>query len=314
LNAWKLFVFFFDEKLVTNLKTMKRKLIVLLICLSGFWANMMSQSFTLSGYVKDASNGEELIGATVYVDEIRSGTVSNTYGFYSISLKKGKYHIKVAYLGFQPIEFEVDLNESTSKNFQMKSDDNVLGDVDVTAERKDRNIKSVEMSVNKLPIQTIMKIPALMGEVDVLRTVQMLPGVQTVGEGSVGFYVRGGNVDQNLVLLDEATVYNASHMMGFFSVFNQDVIKDVTLYKGGIPSVYGGRLSSILDIRMKEGNKKKFSGAGGIGILSSRLTLEGPIIKDKASFIVSGRRTYFDLFFPLLGDSIIKKSKAYFTI
>ncbi len=303
---------FFDKKLVTNLKTMKRKLIVLLVCLSGFWANVMSQSFTLSGYVKDASNGEELIGATVYVDEIRSGTVSNTYGFYSISLKKGKYHIKVAYLGLQPIEFEVDLNESTSKNFQMKSDDNVLDDVEVTAERKDRNIKSVEMSVNKLPMQTIMKIPALMGEVDVLRTVQMLPGVQTVGEGSVGFYVRGGNVDQNLVLLDEATVYNASHMMGFFSVFNQDVIKDVTLYKGGIPALYGGRLSSILDIRMKEGNKKKFSGSGGIGILSSRLTLEGPIIKDKASFIVSGRRTYFDLAFPLMNDSIIKKSAAYF--
>ncbi len=291
---------------------MKRKLIVLLICLMGIWANVKSQSYTLSGYVKDVSNGEELIGATVYVDEIKSGTVSNTYGFYSISLKKGKYNIKVAYLGFQPIEYEVDLSNSMNKNFQMNPDDNELNAVDITAEKKDQNIKSVEMSVAKLQMKTIAKIPALMGEVDVLRTIQMLPGVQSVGEGSTGFYVRGGGVDQNLVLLDEATVYNASHLMGFFSVFNHDVIKDVKLYKGGIPSIYGGRLSSILDIRMKEGNKKKFSGRGGIGVLSSRLTLEGPIIKDKASFVISGRRTYFDLFFPILNDSTIKESKAYF--
>ena len=272
----------------------------------------MSQSYTLSGYIKDAANGEELIGATVYVDEIKSGTISNTYGFYSISLNKGKYHIKIAYIGFQTIEFEVDLKESRSQDFQMKSGDNVLVDVDVYAEKKDQNVKSIEMSVNKLNMKTIMKIPALMGEVDVLRTIQMLPGVQTVGEGSVGFYVRGGGVDQNLVLLDEATVYNSSHLMGFFSVFNQDVIKDVKLYKGGIPSPFGGRLSSILDIRMKEGNEKRFNATGGIGILSSRLTVEGPIIKEKASFIVSGRRTYFDLAFPLLKDSVIQKSAAYF--
>jgi len=292
---------------------MKKVLIVVLICLSSlFGANMMSQSYTLSGYVKDASNGEELIGATVYVDEIKSGTISNTYGFYSISLKQGKYNVKIAYIGFQTIEFEIDLNKSQNKDFQMESDDQLLNEVNVTAEKKDRNVKSIEMSVNKLQMKTIMKIPALMGEVDVLRTIQMLPGVQTVGEGSVGFYVRGGGVDQNLVMLDEATVYNSSHLMGFFSVFNQDVIKDVTLYKGGIPSPFGGRLSSILDIRMKEGNKKRFNATGGIGLLSSRLTFEGPIIKDKASFIVSGRRTYFDLAFPLLNDSVIQKSAAYF--
>ncbi|MDF1549826.1 MAG: TonB-dependent receptor [Bacteroidales bacterium] len=291
---------------------MKKSFIVLLLCLTGISSNLLAQTFTMSGYVKDASNGEELIGATVYVEEIKSGTVSNSYGFYSLSLKQGKYHIKLAYLGYRPIDYVLDLTENISKNFQLTSDDKLLNDVDIFAEKKDQNIKSVEMSVNKLQMKNIMKIPALMGEVDVLRTIQMLPGVQTVGEGSVGFYVRGGGADQNLVLLDEATVYNASHLGGLFSVFNQDIVKDLDLYKGGIPSPFGGRLSSILDIRMKEGNKKRFNATGGIGLISSRLTLEGPIIKDKASFIISGRRTYADLFFPLLNDSVIKKSKAFF--
>ena len=291
---------------------MKKLLIVVLICIYSWGHGLLSQTYTLSGYVKDASNGEELIGATVYVDEIKSGTISNTYGFYSLSLKKGTYHVKLAYLGYQPLSFELDLQGSKIQDFNLDSDDTELAEVDVIAEKKDQNIKSVEMSVNKLQMKTIMKIPALMGEVDVLRSIQMLPGVQTVGEGSVGFYVRGGGVDQNLVLLDEATVYNASHLMGMFSVFNPDVVKDLALYKGGIPAPFGGRLSSILEIHMKEGNKKNFEVNGGIGLISSRLTIEGPIIKDKASFIISGRRTYFDLFFPILGDSILKKSRAFF--
>jgi len=268
--------------------------------------------FTLSGYIKDASTGEDLIGATIYVEKLKSGTISNMYGFYSLSLPSGSYQVKVTYIGYQTIEFEVDLTGSVTKNIQMTASDLVINEVNVVGERKDQNVKGIEMSVNKLQMKTIMKIPALMGEVDVLRSIQMLPGVKTVGEGSVGFYVRGGGVDQNLILLDEATVYNASHLGGLFSVFNQDVVKDVKLMKGGIPASYGGRLSSILEIAMKDGNKKKLSMTGGIGLISSRLTIEGPIVKDKASFIVAGRRTYADMFFPLLKDSVIQTSTAYF--
>ena len=268
--------------------------------------------YTLSGYIKDASTGEDLIGASIYVENLKSGTVSNMYGFYSLSLPKEAYRVKVTYIGYQTIEFNIDLIASLTKNIQMNASDVVINEVNVVGERKDQNVKSIEMSVNKLQMKTIMKIPALMGEVDVLRSIQMLPGVKTVGEGSVGFYVRGGGVDQNLILLDEATVYNASHLGGLFSVFNQDVVKDVKLMKGGIPASYGGRLSSILEIAMKDGNKKKLSMTGGIGLISSRLTIEGPIAKDKASFIVAGRRTYADVFFPLLKDSVIQTSKAYF--
>jgi hypothetical protein len=289
-------------------------MILSLILIFCFYSFSFSQStkVTLSGYVKDASNGEELIGASVYVNEIKSGTSSNAYGFYSISLPKGKYNVSVNYMGFKTIDIEVDIQQSQTQNFQMSAKDNLINEVNVLAERKDQNTKSNEMSINKLQMKNIVKMPALMGEVDLIRSIQMLPGVQSSGEGSTGFYVRGGGVDQNLILLDEATVYNASHLVGIFSVFNQDAIKDVTLYKGGIPALFGGRLSSILDIRMKDGNSKKFNLSGGIGVVSSRLTIEGPIIKDKASFIISGRRTYFDQFFPILRDSVINKSKAYF--
>ncbi len=270
------------------------------------------KTITLNGYIKDANSGEELIAASIYIEDIKTGTVSNTYGYYSISLPKGEYRIKISYMGYKTEEIFINLQNPQTKNIQMIPDDNLIEEINVTAERKDQNTSSNEMSINKLQMKSIMKIPALMGEVDVLRSIQLLPGVQTAGEGSVGFYVRGGGVDQNLILLDEATVYNASHLGGLFSVFNQDVVKDVKLFKGGIPASYGGRLSSILEIRMKEGNMKKIGVAGGIGLISSRLTIESPIIKDKASFIISGRRTYIDLFFPLLGDSVVKKSKAYF--
>jgi outer membrane cobalamin receptor len=270
------------------------------------------KKYSFSGYIKDASTGEELIGANVYIDEIKSGTVTNSYGFFSISLPAKTYRIRISYIGYDSQEFSVNLNKDIRKNIQLQSSSEVLDEVKILGEREDQNVSSNQMSVNKLEMKTILKIPALMGEVDVLRTIQMLPGVQTAGEGSIGFYVRGGGVDQNLILLDEATVYNASHLGGIFSVFNPDAIKDIKLYKGGISSAYGGRLSSLLEIRMKEGNKKKFSATGGIGLVSSRLTLESPIIKDKGSFIVSGRRMYVDLFFPLLKDSFIQKSKAHF--
>ncbi|MBN1253154.1 MAG: TonB-dependent receptor [Bacteroidales bacterium] len=289
------------------------KFIILFVLTIFFVNTSISQNYiTLSGFIKDASTGEELIGATIYVDELKTGSVTNAYGFYSISLSPNKYNIKISYIGYQAQTLELNLTKTFRKNFELISQDNEIEEIKISANKKDENVSSLDMSVNKLQMKTIMKIPALMGEVDVLRTIQMLPGVQTVGEGSIGFYVRGGGADENLILLDEATVYNASHLGGLFSVFNQDVLKDVKLYKGGIPSVYGGRLSSILEIRMKEGNNKKFSAQGGIGLISSRLTIETPIIKDKAAFVFSGRRTYADLFFPLLGDSVIKKSKAFF--
>ncbi len=267
---------------------------------------------TFSGYIKDAETGEELIGAAIYFNELKTGAITNPYGFFSISLASNTYKVKISYMGYETQFLELELTKNIRKDIQLKPLDKALEEVNIFAERADENVSSNEMSINKLDMKTIVKIPALLGEVDVLRTIQMLPGVQTAGEGSIGFYVRGGGVDQNLILLDEATVYNASHLGGVFSVFNPDAIKDVKLYKGGIPSSYGGRLSSILEIRMKEGNKKKFSATGGIGIISSRLTIEAPIIKDKGSFIVSGRRMYIDLFFPLMKDSFIQESQAHF--
>lgn len=266
---------------------------------------------TLSGYVKDADNGEVLVGVNVYIAELKTGAVTNSYGFYSISVQAGKYKIIYTYLGYGAVEKELELKSNTTLNIELATLRKQLDEVVVTAERAEANVKQAEMSVNKLDNMAIKKIPALMGEVDILKTIQMLPGVLPTAEGTSGFSVRGGNMDQNLILLDEATVYNASHLMGFFSVFNNDAIRDVKLYKGDIPPMYGGRLSSVLDVRMKEGNSKKFSGTGGVGLISSRLTLEGPIGK-KTSFLISGRRTYADLFFPLLTDSSAKKSILYF--
>ena len=289
----------------------KIKLVLIFVILI-FGTLKAQNNITLSGYMKDAATGEVLIGARVYIEELKNGTVTNSYGYYSVTIPANKYKIKFSYIGYNSKLIEIDLTKTIRKNIELNTKDEHIEAVNVSANRKDENVSSIDMSVNTLQIKTIQKIPALMGEVDVLRTIQMLPGVQSVGEGSIGFYVRGGGVDQNLIILDEATVYNASHLGGLFSVFNQDVLKDIKLYKGGIPSIYGGRLSSILEIRMKEGNKKQFSAKGGIGLISSRLTIETPIIKDKASFVLSGRRTYIDVIFPFLKDSAIKKSKAYF--
>lgn len=285
-------------------------LILLFLVLPAFTS--AQDNFTISGHVKDEASGEELIGANVYVEEIESGSITNVYGFYSITLPKGKYNLMYSFIGYEPIKKEVSLQSDTKMNIELKNSDETIEEVKVTAERRDRNVQDIEMSTTKLPIKTIQRIPALMGEVDVIKSIQLLPGVQSGGEGSIGYYVRGGGVDQNLILLDEATVYNASHLGGLFSVFNQDAVKDVKLYKGGIPAEYGGRLSSLLDVRMKDGNSREFTGSGGIGILSSRLTLEAPIIEDRWSFIASGRRTYADLFFPLTKDSAVRQSKAFF--
>lgn len=251
--------------------------------------------YTISGYVKDGSDGEAIIGAIVYKQGTQISTTTNEYGFYSLTLPAGKHTIITTYLGYTNIVTEVELTKNTTLNFEPKEQGRDLQEVEVSAEAADKNIKSTEMSATKIDIKQIQKMPALLGEVDVIKTIQLLPGVTTVGEGASGFNVRGGNIDQNLVLLDEAPVYNSSHLFGFFSVFNPDAVKDVKLIKGGIPSQYGGRVSSILDIRMKEGNNKKLEVNGGIGTIFSRLAVEAPIVKDKVSFIVAGRRSYIDV-------------------
>lgn len=268
--------------------------------------------YTVSGHVKDAKTGEDLFGASVLIVESGTGTVVNEYGFYSISMPKGTYSLRFSYTGYEPQVNKVTLEKDLVIDIFLQPSLAMLNEVEIKAERGDENIKSAEMSVVKMDVKTINKIPALMGEVDIIKAIQLLPGVQSVSEGSSGFSVRGGSPDQNLILLDEATVYNASHFLGFFSVFNNDAVKDVKLYKGDLPAQYGGRLASVLDVRMKDGNQKKFSGTGGIGLISSRLTLEGPIIKDKTSFIVSGRRTYADLFLFLSNDENARESKMYF--
>ena len=258
--------------------------------------NFFSQEkFSLSGYIKDIKNGESLIGAVISKQGTKLGTSANEYGFFSITLPKGEHVIVVSIIGYQTFTFSVDLQKNISKTFELSDEGKQLDEVVITGEAADRNIKSTEMGVSKLDIKQINKIPALFGEVDIVRAIQLLPGVTTMGEGASGFNVRGGNIDQNLILLDEAPVYNSSHLFGFFSVFNPDAVKDVKLIKGGIPAQYGGRLSSILDIRMKEGNSKKLELNGGIGTIFSRFSIEGPIVKDKVSFIVAGRRSYIDV-------------------
>jgi hypothetical protein len=269
------------------------------------------QKSTVSGYVRD-EGGEELIGANVYINTAGAGTVTNVYGFYSLTLPEGEYDLKVSYVGYEGAAEKVALNEDIRVDFSLEPTSEFIEEVEITAERKDANVRNVEMSKTKLPMKTIKKIPVLMGETDIIKTIQLLPGVQMVGEGNSGFFVRGGAVDQNLILLDEAVVYNPSHIGGFFSVFNGDAIKNVELYKGGIPAKYGGRLSSVLDIRMNEGSNQKFGAVGGIGAISSRATFEGPLFTDKASFIVSGRRTYIDLFFPLFNEPALDETSAYF--
>lgn len=288
-------------------------ILLILICISPYAkANKMGDSFTLSGFIKDADNGEVLPGATIYVQELKAGAASNAYGFYSISLKPGTYHIIYSFIGYYDQEQIIEIEANTSLNINLKPSVEKLSEIEITGDAKNKNISSMQMSVNKIDNKTIQAIPALMGEVDLIKAIQLLPGVKFAAEGSSGFSVRGGSPDQNLVLLDEATVYNAGHLMGFFSVFNNDAVKSAELYKGDLPAKYGGRLSSLLDVRMKDGNKKKFHGNGGIGAISSRLTLEGPIVKNKGSFMVAGRRSYADLFLRLSSNDEINKNILYF--
>ena len=293
---------------------LKSKLCFFLIISNFFVAPAIAQQhYTISGYVRDAKTGEDIIGANVTIKEIPGkGSITNTYGYYSITLPMGRYQISPQYIGYKSQIQQIDLYQSLKADFQLSEQVNELNEVVVSSQSRNENITKLEMGVQKLDTKDLKNIPVFFGEKDVLKTIQLLPGIKSAGEGSSGFNVRGGATDQNLILLDEATVYNASHLMGFFSVFNSDAIKDISVYKGNEPAEYGGRLSSVLDIKMNEGNDKKFGLSGGIGLISSRLTLEGPIVKDKGSFIISVRRTYADLFLKLSKDTTINKASLYF--
>lgn len=274
---------------------MRPILFTLLFLLSGIPTVIAQKKVSLSGYIKDASSGESLIGAGMYIRETQTGISTNTYGFYSISIPAGSYSIRVTYLGYNTLERTVDLTENKTFNIDLQPEGKEISEVEIRDERKDENVQGTQMGTISLSAEKIKKLPVVFGESDILKAIQLLPGVQSAGEGNSGFYVRGGGPDQNLVLLDDAVVYNTGHLFGFFSIFNSDAIKNVTLIKGGMPANYGGRLSSVLDVSMKDGNMKEYHGEGGLGLIASRLTLEGPIVKDKGSFMLSGRRTYIDL-------------------
>ncbi len=293
---------------------MKLKLLwIILLCGLSSAVFAQSEKYTVSGYVRDSLTGEELIGVTVKIAELpTAGAATNAYGFYSITIPAGSYTVTTQYLGYASKAQKVNLIQSAKLDFELAEGSRQLQEVVVTTTKRNDNITNVQMGTDKLDIKAIETIPVLLGEKDVLKTLQLRPGVKSAGEGNSGFYVRGGGADQNLILLDEATVYNASHLLGFFSVFNSDALKDVTLYKGSQPAQYGGRLASVLDIRMQDGNDKNFGAEGGIGLIASRLKIDGPIVKDKGSFTVSGRRTYADLFLKLSPDSMINRARLYF--
>lgn len=287
---------------------MKNFILLLLLPLGLFAQN----KYTISGYIRDASNGEELIGVNIVIPSLNAGATTNSYGYYSLSIPEGEYELEYQYIGYQTVKKRLTFDRNLSLNIELSTSSTELQAVEVRAEKLDENVTSVEMSVSKLSAKEIQKIPQLLGETDIIRTLTLLPGITTVGEGSNGFNVRGGAADQNLILLDEAPVYNSSHLLGFFSIFNADAVKDVKVYKGGIPAQYGGRLSSVVDVRQKEGNSKNLAFNGGIGLLSSRLLVESPIVKDKASFMVAGRRSYADIFLGLSNDSSINQNILYF--
>ncbi|MCC9138417.1 TonB-dependent receptor domain-containing protein [Pontibacter silvestris] len=293
------------------LRVLPFSFLTVLFILAATLETYAQQKFTISGTIEDAASGEELIGASVSIKELATGGVTNEYGFYSLTVPQGSYTLVVSYVGYQSQSRVILLENDTSLLFPLERASATLKEVVISSAQKDQNVQSTQMSVNRLEMREIETIPVVFGERDVVKTIQLLPGIKS-SEGGGGFFVRGGSADQNLILLDEAPVYNASHLLGFFSVFNSDAIKDLQIYKGYIPSEYGGRASSVLDIRMNDGNNKKFNLGGGIGLISSRLTAEAPIVKDKGSVIISGRRTYLDLFLKLSSDEDLNKSILYF--
>ena len=290
-------------------------LVVSIFLFLGFiYSPVQAQSnFTISGSIKDSKTGEEMIGASVTVKELPgTGAATNNYGFYSLTLPNGRYTLVFRYVGYNDREFHIDSAHSQTLNIRLAPSSTELKDVEITAQKGGNNITNTEVGVSHLDIKTLAKLPVLFGEKDILKSIQLLPGVQPAGDGNSGFYVRGGSADQNLILLDGATVYNPGHLLGLFSVFNNDAIKNATLYKGNIPAEFGGRLSSVLDLQMKEGNYKDYIISGGIGLVASRLLVEGPIQEDKGSFIITGRRTYADLFLKASSNPTTRSSRLYF--
>ena len=293
----------------------KHSSVTILLCMLVLFSSvgLAQNTYTLNGVVKSAQTGEVLIGANVVVEQLKNvGASSNAYGFYSLTIPGGTYTVVAQYLGYTTKKETVVLNQNRTVDFELNPEPIKLQEVVVSGQRTNTNVTSTEMGVNKLEVREVKSIPVLLGEKDVLKTIQLLPGIESAGEGSTGFYARGGGADQNLIVLDEAPVYNSSHLLGFLSVFNSDAIKDVKVMTGAIPAQYGGRLSSVLDIRTNDGNMKEFGGTGGIGLIASRLTLDGPIVKDQGSFIISGRRTYADLFLRLSNDTTINRASLYF--
>jgi len=290
---------------------MKKNILLLLCCLGPLLlcaqTNATPGKFTLSGYIRDSLNGETLIGATISINGQSKGINSNQYGFYSITLPEGTYVFICSYIGYRPRAIEITMNKDRQLNFEILPRVDLSQEVVVTARKRDANVKDAQMGKFTLPIERIKSIPAFLGEVDLLKTIQFLPGVRNAGEGSSGLYVRGGGPDQNLILLDDAPVYNTGHLFGFFSIFNADAIKNVSLIKGGMPAQYGGRLSSVLDVSMKEGNNQELQVDAGLGLIASRLSIQGPLKKNKASFIVSARRTYIDV----IAKPFIKKGSQF---
>ena len=271
------------------------------------------QKYILSGHIRDVATGEDLPGATILVEGVANlGTATNAYGFYSITLLGGKHTVRYQYVGYASQTIDINLTENKKLDIELTEQSFELGNIVVTGERADRNVSSVDMGNIKLSPKEVEKIPIIFGEQDIVKTMQLTPGVKSAGEGNSGFYVRGGGIDQNLILLDEAPVYNASHLLGFFSIFNSEAIREANLMKGSIPAEYGGRASSVFDIKMKEGNLKEYGVAGSVGLISSNLAIEGPIVKDKGSFIVSARRTYADLFLAFSKEEDLQNTKLYF--
>ena len=274
--------------------------------------SLAQDSYIVNGIVTDSLSGESLIGVTVkFSNRTQNGTSTNAYGFFSYKLTSGVYTMTVSYIGYRTLVSTITVESDKRMNLTLVPE-NSIGEIVVTAEKRNNNVVGPQMGLTKINLSEIRNVPVIFGERDVLKTLQLLPGIKSAGEGNSGFYVRGGSADQNLILLDEAPVYNASHLLGFFSTFNSDAIKDVSVFKGGMPAQYGGRLSSVLDIRMNDGNKKEYTAEGGIGLISSRLKVEGPIVRDKSSFMISGRRTYADAFLALAKDTSIRKNTLYF--
>jgi hypothetical protein len=286
--------------------------LLLLVCCTNF-VQAQSKKYSIDGTVRDKQTGETLIGANViFKGQSGLGATTNAYGFYAVTAVEGNYQMIVSFSGYTSDTIAVTLNENMEITVALEKYKTKLQEVVVTSRKKLSNIANPIIGVQKISMEEIKNVPVLFGEKDILKTIQLLPGIKSAGEGNSGFYVRGGSADQNLILLDEATVYNASHLLGFFSTFNSDAIKDVTVYKGGMPAEYGGRLSSVLDVKMNDGNNKKFGVSGGVGLIASRLNVEGPIVKEKGSFTVSGRRTYGDLFLKLSKDSTLNNNTLYF--